>query len=907
MDEMSCDGERSISRSSVVLACLVGLGAVASAPAQLVLENLGNLGGVASGQAISADSSTVVGSNFNGSKFEAFRWTKDAGMTGLGDLPGAEFFSFATAVSSSGDVVVGISRSTAGSSGEAFRWTAAGGMVGLGDLDGGGFLSEAYGVSDDGAVVVGYSSYGSGFHAFRWEGGVMKDLDDLDDVVHRTSYAFAVSGDGSVVVGSSDNAALDHEACLWKAGVARPTGLGQLPGSPSDFSRATAVSADGAVIVGWGTSAKSGSGAHEAFRWSDGKLQGLGDLPGGKFHSEAYAVSRDGHFVLGMSESARGEEAFLWSRTGGLRRLQDVFATDGVDMAGWSQISPPRGISAAGVMTGNGNAGAWIVKGASDRDGDGLYDHWETAGIDADKDGFIDLSLAGLADPDRKDIFVELDYMDCALGGCAGGDTHNHRPTQAAIDQVIKAFKDAPVANVSGKPDGIRLHLDLASADPVPEIFNVLFSARGADPLDDFYDLKTQFFGTNADRAARKPGGAANTANVLKARRLVYRYCIFGHEFDSEGGTSGIAEYGGNDFLVTLRHPQYDNVVRNLATQWGTTFAAERADLEAGTFMHELGHTLGLRHGGADELNCKPNYLSVMRYGRQWNEAGFAWSLPGVADNDIVRLDRALDYSRSALDPLDESALDERAGIGGPPGALTLFGIGGVAAIGASANPIDWDGDSAIEASVPADVNRVDSKKDCDPRADEKLVGHDDWSNLIYNFRLSGDFADGDHLNPENLDREPSDADYLDGGLGSLDADGDGRRNVEDNCPVDANAAQEDADGDGIGDVCDHGGPTTGLQRPGDSNQDGGLDLSDGVHLLGYLFQGTVVRLPCGDGTLAAPGNVTLLDSNGDGAVDLSDAVHVFAYLFLGSGPPVPGTSCAPLADCPDNAGKCGS
>ena len=30
--------------------------------------------------------------------------------------------------------------------------------------------------------------------------------------------------------------------------------------------------------------------------------------------------------------------------------------------------------------------------------------------------------------------------------------------------------------------------------------------------------------------------------------------------------------------------------------------------------MHELGHTLGLQHGGADDVNLKPNYLSVMSY-----------------------------------------------------------------------------------------------------------------------------------------------------------------------------------------------------------------------------------------------------------------------------------------------------
>ena len=30
--------------------------------------------------------------------------------------------------------------------------------------------------------------------------------------------------------------------------------------------------------------------------------------------------------------------------------------------------------------------------------------------------------------------------------------------------------------------------------------------------------------------------------------------------------------------------------------------------------MHELGHTLGLGHGGNAVPNCKPNYLSLMNY-----------------------------------------------------------------------------------------------------------------------------------------------------------------------------------------------------------------------------------------------------------------------------------------------------
>ena len=38
--------------------------------------------------------------------------------------------------------------------------------------------------------------------------------------------------------------------------------------------------------------------------------------------------------------------------------------------------------------------------------------------------------------------------------------------------------------------------------------------------------------------------------------------------------------------------------------------------------MHELGHNLGLRHGGDDLPNFKPNYLSVMNYSFQLTGLG---------------------------------------------------------------------------------------------------------------------------------------------------------------------------------------------------------------------------------------------------------------------------------------------
>jgi len=77
------------------------------------------------------------------------------------------------------------------------------------------------------------------------------------------------------------------------------------------------------------------------------------------------------------------------------------------------------------------------------------------------------------------------------------------------------------------------------------------------------------------------------------------------------------------------------------------------------------------------------------------------------------------------------------------------------------------------------------------------------------------------------------------------------------------------------------GTPETLFLR-GEANGQGGRDLSDGVFILQYLFQG-------GD----PPVCLKAADSNDDGGVDLSDAVHLLAYLFTGgSAPAAPAEGC---------------
>ncbi|MBI4586219.1 MAG: hypothetical protein HY717_19585 [Planctomycetes bacterium] len=90
-------------------------------------------------------------------------------------------------------------------------------------------------------------------------------------------------------------------------------------------------------------------------------------------------------------------------------------------------------------------------------------------------------------------------------------------------------------------------------------------------------------------------------------------------------------------------------------------------------------------------------------------------------------------------------------------------------------------------------------------------------------------------------------------------------------------------------------------QLPGDCNQDGRVDLSDAICLLGHLFLGDPPNLPCDGGTDPNSGNHALLNFNGEGDVDVSDAISLLRWIFMGGPPHALGISCLPIAGCPDS------
>ncbi len=89
----------------------------------------------------------------------------------------------------------------------------------------------------------------------------------------------------------------------------------------------------------------------------------------------------------------------------------------------------------------------------------------------------------------------------------------------------------------------------------------------------------------------------------------------------------------------------------------------------------------------------------------------------------------------------------------------------------------------------------------------------------------------------------------------------------------------------------------TGAQRQGDYNQDGDVNIADGINALLVLFADGELRLPCG-GEIDDEANRRLFDLNGDASFDLSDPIYLFEYLFQDGRPPVLGVECLPTEGC---------
>jgi uncharacterized repeat protein (TIGR01451 family) len=387
----------------------------------------------------------------------------------------------------------------------------------------------------------------------------------------------------------------------------------------------------------------------------------------------------------------------------------------------------------------------------SDIDGDGIPDAIENNGVRR-SDGSLVADLKALgADPCRKTIVVRIDYMTGAADG------HSHEPKAAAIQQVVTAFDQAPVNAVTCPYTGTH-------------------KAKGID----FIYMKGASIMEQAIMALDDGFRAARAANFPAELRPYAHYAIFVHDQASGSSSSGLcceSTQGNKDFIVSLGSwrsacvgpgangtletgTQDDDVVVGAAIDVGPDLTCDTprnvasddvqllavnsgasdarvgaANDQAGTIMHELGHALGLAHGGDETTNFMPNYIGAMNYAFQFGIPRGP-TPPGAAAPPTV-----LDYSSAKLADLDKSKLKESAGVGSSLTDWTRWtDASGAVRWGSAAGGIDWDWNGAIDNGsvdcgdgISKNCVSVNINADDDSGAPQTvLTGFDDWQNLKY-------------------------------------------------------------------------------------------------------------------------------------------------------------------------------
>ncbi|HEU0248631.1 MAG TPA: hypothetical protein VFR38_16260 [Gaiellaceae bacterium] len=260
---------------------------------------------------------------------------------------------------------------------------------------------------------------------------------------------------------------------------------------------------------------------------------------------------------------------------------------------------------------------------ARDSDGDGLSDAWEVLGR-RDAEPHQPLPAWG-ANPRHKDLFVEFDFRRAMPSDDPIQLSVAEAREFAAIyaDQLVEhtPYDIARDAQTLRNPDGrngIRAHLDIG-VDPETTTDATIFGDWGGF---------TSVAPVKQDDGSYEP---ANAATVWKTamepvRRGSFRY---GMVYAGDAGK----KYSSLSWV---------------------------AGANGRTHAHEAGHTMGLGHSGPSpqpiDVNCKPNYASVMNYAFTNSNVGFSHGfLPGPLNNTSLREYKAVPVTATNyLDVLED-------------------------------------------------------------------------------------------------------------------------------------------------------------------------------------------------------------------------------------------------------------
>ena len=262
-----------------------------------------------------------------------------------------------------------------------------------------------------------------------------------------------------------------------------------------------------------------------------------------------------------------------------------------------------------------------------DSDGDGLPDIWEEQGVVLADGTEIPLPDWG-ADPNRPDIFLQLNWMaseydtlgcnTTAARECAEANRTSYAPSTQALDDLVDLFDD----------HGINLHID--AGEHYTNIANYT-DTHGGESID----YRDVYFSPSRHEAFQ----LIDNINALGERDNIFRSGVLGDRMRAGSNATGLSLVGDNAFYI--------------ANPGGMA----NAEQVRNTILHEFGHTLGLRHWGAQQYvtdiaegsPMQAGYQSVMNYDRQfdyfnYSEQGYFADTPAgkvlvPADWDSLVLD----------------------------------------------------------------------------------------------------------------------------------------------------------------------------------------------------------------------------------------------------------------------------
>jgi hypothetical protein len=319
-----------------------------------------------------------------------------------------------------------------------------------------------------------------------------------------------------------------------------------------------------------------------------------------------------------------------------------------------------------------------------DSDGDGLLDSWEDGIYTAPNNGTVNLAAMGTT-KFKKDMLLEADWARLSAPGTANYD-------DGLWPFLESIFSNAPVLNPDGSA-GVNLIIDYGQGGEfteggdvvTPDHVTMSFGGTSSGTNMSFYDYRDDYNG--------RPG----FYNI--SRKGLFHYTVFGNRHVANYG--GQAEFpngnlSGDDMFCA--QPWTSN------TSFGECLA------------HELGHNIGLAHGGLtpwntfDHTNGKVNFNSIMNY-------RYSYGGTPLGCTPARRTGGPVTFSQGMLNPIVESAVDETKGI--------CDNVG-----------LDFNGDGAYTVGAMDIVEEYSAiSQENSGTTTGTSRDYDQWGNMILDFR----------------------------------------------------------------------------------------------------------------------------------------------------------------------------